>query len=162
MSEDRNEDIREGISVEIPLDEDDFVLRECPACEREFRRHVSADDDEGVSPPPSGYFCPYCGKQASPDSWFTKAQADFLSATAIHQVVGPELDEILGGFAKDSPSLKIEVTGSVSEEKPAPLEEDLDAETRRVKFSCHPTEPIKVDPDWEDDVHCLICGARGR
>lgn len=156
--EGQRENAERGISVGIPLDGDGFVLRECPACEREFRWHVSADEDEGSPVPPGGYFCPYCGKQASPDSWFTKTQANFLSATAIHEVVGPQLDEILGGLAKDSGSLRIEVTGSVGGEKPAPLDEDFDAETRRVEFSCHPSEPIKVALGWEDSVHCLICG----
>lgn len=161
MSEDSHEDSGEAISLEIPLDKDGFVLRECPACEREFRWHISPDDDGGEPTPPDGYFCPYCGKRASPDSWFTQAQVDFLSASAMHQVVGPQLDEILGGFAMESPSLKIEVTGSVGAAEPASLEENLDAETRRVDFSCHPAEPLKVDPDWEGKLHCLICGSTG-
>lgn len=159
MDEDRGEGTERGISVGIPLDEDGFVLRECPACEREFRWHISADEDEGLPAPTDGYSCPYCGKQASPDSWFTTAQADFLTATALHEMVGPQLDEMLGGLARDSGLLRIEVTGSVGDEKPPPLDENFDAKIRRVEFSCHPTEPVKVDLDWQDPVHCLICGS---
>lgn len=158
MDEIGSENTEGGISVGIPLDEDGFLLRECPACEREFRWLVSADEDEGLPAPPHGYFCPYCGKQASPNSWFTKAQANFLSAMALHEVVGPQLDEMLGGFATDSGSFRVDVTGSVGGEKPPPLRQDFDAEVRRVEFSCHPSEPIKVDLGWENAVHCLICG----
>jgi hypothetical protein len=159
VDEDRGEGTERGISVGISLDEDGFVLRECPACKREFRWHVSADEDEGLPAPTDGYSCPYCGKQASPDSWFTTAQADFLTATALHEMGGPQLDEMLGGLARDSGLLRIEVTGSVGGEKPPPLDENLGAETRRVEFSCHPIEPLKIDLGWQGPVHCLICGS---
>jgi hypothetical protein len=159
MGVDRDESVERGISVGIPLDEDGFVLRECPACEREFRWHVSADENEEVPAPLDGYFCPYCGKQASSDSWFTTAQADFLSATALHEMVGPQIDEMLGGLAGNSGLVRIEVTGSGGGEKPAPFDEDFEGETRRLEFSCHPTEPVKVALDWEGSVYCLICGS---
>ncbi|MCY3733741.1 MAG: hypothetical protein OXG42_05625, partial [Chloroflexi bacterium] len=29
---------------------------------------------------------------------------------------------------------------------------------RRVDFSCHPAEPVKVDEAWAGPVHCLCCG----
>jgi hypothetical protein len=28
----------------------------------------------------------------------------------------------------------------------------------RVDFECHPTEPVKVLDDWDNPVHCRICG----
>jgi len=159
VNEDQGKGNEQEISVGIPLDGDGFVLRECPACEREFRWHVSADEDEGLPAPADGYSCPYCKKQAPPDSWFTKAQADFLTATALHEMVGPQLDEMLGGLASDSGLLRVEVTSSVAGEKPPPLDENFDAETRRVEFSCHPTEPVKVDRDWQGPVYCVICSS---
>ena len=33
---------------------------------------------------------------------------------------------------------------------------------RRVDFSCHPSEPVKVLADWSQAVHCLICGTPAR
>jgi hypothetical protein len=41
-------------------------------------------------------------------------------------------------------------------EPPQPLTEDND--TRRVDFSCHPLEPVKVLDDSLKPVRCLICG----
>lgn len=51
----------------------------------------------------------------------------------------------------------LDVTGSRDEpEEMDPLVEEDDM--RRVDFSCHPAEPVKVLDDWDGAVHCLMCG----
>lgn len=157
MSEESPSENERQISVPIPLDAERFVLRECPACEREFRWRV-ADEDEPFEPvPEGGYHCPYCDARAPSQEWFTKAQAEFVSASALHSFA-PGLDQAFAGLERNSGSLRIEVSGSLDPGEPEPLREDLEADARRVEFACHPIEPIKVDPDWQGPLHCLICG----
>ena len=130
-------------TVALPLDADGFLRRECPSCEQESKWIVSETSDPA---PALGYACPYCTERASPDLWFTKAQAEFLTRTAGHEFLGPMLDQFKGsGFkvTKDPP--------------PTPLTEINDM--RRVDFDCHPQEPIKVRDDWASPVHCIICAA---
>jgi endogenous inhibitor of DNA gyrase (YacG/DUF329 family) len=164
MSDQSSDESEMEISVAIPLDEDRFLMRECPACEREFRWHLSEEEspeqsaeEEDVAEEQRELYCPYCGKQSAPDNWFTEAQIEFLQANAMHEI-GPQLDGIFGGMERDSGFLRVEVDGSLDPGKPEPLEEDLAKEARRVDFSCHPEEPVKVDPGWEKPIHCLICG----
>lgn len=147
--------------MSLPLDEDGFVRRECPTCEREFKWH-HAEEGEASSPvPDGGYYCPYCVIQAGPDQWFTKPQIKLAEQTVAHEFVGPELDKVLGGFNKRSGrggGLEIKMTRSSGPEKPTPLDDEPN-DMRRVVFECHPEEPVKVLEDWTRPVHCLICGS---
>src|SRR5438309_1017030 len=74
-----------------------FWRRECPTCEREFKWLHAQDETQATPPPESGYFCPYCGIQAQPDAWHTKAQIAAMEALAHREVIGP----LLKGFARD-------------------------------------------------------------
>ena len=130
------------MSIALPLDADGFLRRQCPGCERECKWFYS-EDSEPV--PAEGYACPYCGQRAMPDHWFTEAQAEFLTRSAGSEMLGPILDEF------KSSGFKVE-----KDPPPAPLAEVNDM--RWVDFVCHPKEPIKVREDWQQPVHCIICG----
>ena len=146
-----------SFSISLPLDDEGFLRRECPNCEREFK-WLPQDDSEPE--PHGGYCCPYCGERASSDSWFTRGQLRVLEAAVDENVIKPQLtgledslvdlEQASGGFL----SARIERSGS---RRPARLTEPTDM--RRVDFDCHPREPVKVMDDWQDAVHCLICGA---
>jgi hypothetical protein len=159
------------LSMSLPLDRDGFLRRECPTCEREFKWLPSPDDlEDGEAeggataqdaPPLEGYYCPYCVVTAPPDAWFTKAQVVVMHDIARRELIEPGLDHLereikrlnrsSGGF------LAIEARLERDEpEEPPPLEETDDM--RRVDFTCHPDEPVKVLDDWDRPVHCLICG----
>jgi hypothetical protein len=43
------------------------------------------------------------------------------------------------------------------EPEPAPELDEPD-DMRRIDFTCHPAEPVKVLDEWDRPVHCLICG----
>lgn len=131
------------IPISLPLDTDGFLRRECPACERESK-WLYSEDSEPM--PEQGYACPYCAQRALPDQWWTKAQAEFATRSAGSEVLGSIMDRFKGpGF---------EVS---KEPPPRPLTEINDM--RRVDFSCHPTEPIKVREDWQQPVYCIVCAA---
>lgn len=136
------------ISVSIPLDNDGFLRRECPTCEREFKWLPS---DNSYEPEPGGYFCPYCQIQADTDHWLTKPQAEYVGAIGLREVAGPLLDDLDRSMRRMGGSVKRDLP-----DEPAELTEDDDM--RRVDFACHPDEPVKVLDEWAKPVHCLICG----
>jgi hypothetical protein len=131
------------LSMAIPTDSDGFARRECPTCERELKWRLASADEEATPAPHGGYFCPYCGVQALPDAWWTKAQVEAAQAQAYREVLKPEIKKRFQGvkFTDNDSAL--------------PLTETDDM--RRVDFACH-DEPVKVLDDWHGPVHCSLCG----
>ncbi len=147
------------LSMSIPLDSDGFMRWECPTCEREFKARPTPEGEESVPVPDGGYFCPYCGVQAPPDAWLTKAQAELAQSLVMAEVVDPMIKKFaddVGKIGRRSGGLVSARVEHMPSEKPVPLTE-LDDMTR-VDFPCHPSEPIKVLDDWTRPVRCLICG----
>jgi hypothetical protein len=146
--------------MSIPLDSDGFLRRECPTCEREFKwLPNTSDEGDTDSVRGGGYFCPYCGVQAPPTAWFTKAQITLAESIVEAEIVGPILENFarnIEGIGRRSGGL-IATTAEYDEpEKVDPLTDTDDMQ--RVDFDCHPSEPVKVSDDWRRPVRCLICG----
>jgi DNA-directed RNA polymerase subunit RPC12/RpoP len=148
------------LSMSLPLDSDNFLRRECPTCEREFKwLHNTADEPSTEQADAAGYFCPYCGVQAPQDAWMTQAQADLAENLVAREVMGPLLKEF-GNTLKDVGRK----SGGLFEARldyRAPDEFDPLTEVddmQRVDFVCHPSEPVKVLDDWTRPVRCLVCG----
>jgi hypothetical protein len=81
-------------SISIPPDEDGYIGRECPECEKYFKITLGTGITEGEPP----CHCPYCGHSAAPDQFFTKAQIEYAKSVVINQVTG--------AFIKDLKSLE--------------------------------------------------------
>jgi hypothetical protein len=158
------------LSMSLPLDGDGFLRRECPTCEREFKWLPSADPDveedvaetSGADEVPESYYCPYCAVTAPPDAWLTKAQVAAAEEIIQRELIDPELHKLereIDRLNRRSGGLiGIEVRLERDEPEPAPELDEPDDDMRRVDFTCHPPEPVKVLDDWERPVHCLICG----
>lgn len=148
-----------SLPISLPLDDDGFLRRECPTCEREFKCLVAQGEDEATPALAGGYFCPYCAVQVPPDAWWTKAQLKLVEATAYGEVIAPELRKLKrdmdrmnrrsGGF--------ISMSMEISEEPEEPELSEVN-DMRRVDFTCHPDEPVKVFENWDSAVHCIVCG----
>lgn len=136
-------------SMEVPLDSNGFLRRQCPTCERELKWLAGDDRDEDVEPevPDGGYYCPYCAIQAPPDAWFTEAQIAQAQAVLIREVVHPEMKKY------ERRGFKVELNSP--DEPASPTESD---DMRRVDFGCHADAPVKVLDDWDGPVHCPMCG----
>lgn len=136
----------------LSVDDDGFLRRECPHCEREFK-WWSGDSSEPM--PAGGYHCPYCDGR-SEDGWWTRPQLAHIEAIAGNRVE----DTLHDAFKplEQSSSKNVKFTVSRSPEKPVPAVPDEPNDMRRVEFACHPTEPVKVLEDWDGAVHCLLCG----
>jgi len=148
--------------MELPLDSDGYLRRQCPRCERVFKWHSDSDEEGSGEPGPSTvYFCPYCGEPSPSDQWFTDAQVDYIQALAsveAMRMVERELRPSLDRFNKTGHGfvgLELEIPRSVP---PPPLFEPDDM--LAIEPPCHPEDPIKVIEDWEGELHCLVCGER--
>ncbi len=128
------------LEIPIPRDQDGFVRRQCPRCERVFKWRVS--DDERDNPRNrTENFCPYCGIASPTDEFWTNEQVEALQSAAGDAALR---DLALRGF-------KVSMTPP-----PPPLVEPNDMDT--VASPCHPTEPVKIIESWDGPIYCLVCG----
>jgi Zn ribbon nucleic-acid-binding protein len=145
--------------IEMPLDSQGFLRRECPACQREFKWHHGPIEGGPVEDLPSEeYFCPYCGEAASLDQWWTTEQVEAIQQMALHDAM-PRVEQDLRDSLKNldkSGFLKTEVKADPVN-PPAPMFEPDDMTP--VASPCHPYEPVKIADDWTGPIHCLVCGA---
>ena len=146
-----------SISLQLPLDKDGFLRRECPHCGRQFKQWQGKRDETQESP--EAYYCPYCYASADADTWYTAQQIEYIQQQAMAEVVGPSLYRLQEQLEQASQSglFHIEMTSPVPVE-PEPLVEFNDM--IRLEFPCHLGEPIKVDEQWDQEVACVMCGTR--
>ena len=142
------------IPIQLPLDSDGFLRRECPHCEQQFKWHdgPANEEAEGHAPPPS-YSCPLCGVPADHDSWWTQEQLDFIHGSASPAIIQSVQDELARAF-KGSKYVTFKADGDIPD-VPSSLTEPDDMQI--VTSPCHAYEPIKV-PDGSGPYHCLVCG----
>lgn len=145
-------------SIELPLDDDGFIRRECPACRTEFKWHYGPTDltpDSFVDP--SSYWCPICGRPADSNAWFTTAQVDYMQKIGVRGFAN-ELDQEMKR-SSNSPSsgfLKIELNASFRTPPSALIEPN---DMAILESPCHPWEPVKVPEQLSPPFYCSICGA---
>lgn len=149
-----------AMQVELPLDSEGYLRRQCPRCERVFKRHSNPDTEgSGETEPTIVYFCPYCGEPSPSDQWFTDEQVDYIQALASTEtvrMVQRQLQPSVERFNRTSDglvSMKLDIPESVP---PPPLFEPGDM--LAIEPPCHPEDPIKVIEGWQGELHCLVCG----
>jgi hypothetical protein len=127
------------LAMSLPLDNDGFLRRECPTCEREFKWLRSpdpeADEDAiaetaGSAEAPESYCYPYCAVTAPPDAWLTKAQVAAMEEIVQRELIDPELDKLVREVDRLNRSsgglIGIEVRVEREEPEPVPeLDEDV-------------------------------------
>ncbi len=146
-----------SLSLQLPLDKDGFLRRECPHCGRQFKQWQSADD--AMQESPEAYYCPYCSASVEADNWHTAQQLEYIQQQAMAEIVGPNLYRLQEQLEQASQSglFRLEMTSPALVE-PEPLLEFDDM--IRLEFPCHVGEPIKVDEQWDQEVACVMCGTR--
>ncbi len=82
------------ISISFPRDENGYLGRECPKCERYFK----ITPGTGLTGADIPCHCPYCGHGAPQNQFFTKEQIEYAKSVAIN--------EITGAFIKDLKTLE--------------------------------------------------------
>jgi hypothetical protein len=150
------------VAVQLPLDPDGYLRRECPQCEREFKwHHGPTEGAPEPAEPPSVYFCPYCGEPAGLDQWYTKDQIETIRAAAMAEVLPKLHNDLKDALSPLNRSgfIKADVKSRQSL-PPPPLIEAADMVA--VTSPCHPYEPVKIAESWDEPIHCLVCGSRYR
>lgn len=147
------------ISISMPLDSDGFLRRECPNCDRQFKwlPGGTGEHPDGYVDPPV-YHCPYCGRSAPPNGWWTQEQLDHaeaMMAEPAHNEVRNRLGDAFNGLRGGPLGMDVKIS-SEEPDPPEPLTE-LD-DMIGVLPPCHPWEPVKLDEDWKDSAHCIVCG----
>lgn len=139
----------ENVSVSLQTDDDGFLSQECPSCKRRFKAKFSEGSDQPIS------FCPYCGHNDT-GCWWTPEQAEYLSAIAAEEIVGPELKKMAREFNRKSSGGLISMNMKVSHSPTprAPVEPDVN--WPMVSFECC-GERIKHDGQ-NSELRCIICG----
>lgn len=145
--------------IEMPLDADSYLDRECPTCLRHFRwHHGPVEGAPRDAPEPVSYFCPYCGADAPLDQWWTTEQVEAIQQAAS----GVALREVRRAFRKGLGNSKgfTFKPSSTSIPPPSPIQIDETDQLIAIASPCHPYEPVKILRSWSDPCHCLVCGAR--
>jgi len=142
------------IPIELALDVDGFLRRQCQSCRGEFKWHhgpTPTRPDTAIDP--AMYTCPLCGTPAPQDQWSTEDQSRYQQETVefyAADAINDELKRALGRNYKP---------GKNTAPAPTPLHEPNDMLI--IESPCHPWEPVKVPQQRADSgpLHCLVCGA---
>lgn len=148
------------LSIELPLDNDGFLRRECPHCELEFKWHNGPANEEAEQHAAfDTFYCPLCGQPAGPDSWWTQPQLDLIEGAASGQI-GRELNDMFDDALKGlrgNGLVKVTTSDRFDEpDAPDPLTEPDDMAI--ITSPCHSWEPVKVPDEASGPFYCLICG----
>jgi hypothetical protein len=139
-------------SMTIPLDADGYLRRECPNCERDFKRVVrKVSEAERSRRSPRGLYCPYCGLPSPSNSWLTKAQVEYTKKVLAELVARERTRKGIMGL------LPLPFHGP-SRLANGELREANDMKV--VRPPCHAESAIKVSELWIGDLYCTVCGLR--
>jgi len=153
------------IPIELPLDLDGFLSRECPTCKFSFKwfptqtigQEQEQEQEQGKI---TNYFCPRCGVTAGLDKWWTPQQLAFFESIATNAVLD-QLTEAIKKWNKPSTGIglvNIEVASESNVQASKPNHFDYETDMVIVESPCHPQEPIKVPIELLPQVNCLVCG----
>jgi predicted RNA-binding Zn-ribbon protein involved in translation (DUF1610 family) len=147
------------LPVELPLDREGYLRRQCPSCERVLKWRP-ADDQQPTNQTENlvEHHCPYCGEVSPGDQWWTDKQVEYLQAIASIEalrIVEQEFRPTIEGINRGSGLLSMEMEVPVLS-PPAPLFEPDDMIA--VEPPCHPGEPFKISEEWNEELHCRVCG----
>ena len=119
--------------MSIPADAENFLRRECPTCEQQFKWHLGPiNDDAAAAPPPSKHYCPLCGQPALPDQWWTREQIAYAQARVM-----PGILEQLANKA----GLQIDAPPTTPNPKVPGWYEFFKPTMTARRMSCSPTPP---------------------
>jgi hypothetical protein len=125
--------------VSLPLDENGYLDRECPAPECQFQFKILVEDWKNICRDEE-VFCPMCRHAAPAKSWFTTEQVDKINNTA-RSVIGTAIGQAMKADAdawnrRQSPNSFIQITMSVKANAPPLVLPISAADPMRQKATC--------------------------
>ena len=142
----------EVIAIEIPADEDGFILFECPKCNEQFKVRPQDYEDDGVAE----IWCPSCGLTS--ESYLTEDVVELAKA----KLINAAMDELHKGFKKlerrtHGEAVSFKAGKNPKHEVENRLEAKIDA-LEVVKLECCGRE-VKIPPlDLSSVYYCPFCG----
>lgn len=107
---------------------------------------------EGAEEPIS--HCPYCGFEGS-ECWWTREQAEYLSAVTAVEILGPDLKRMAGRISSQGEFLGVQANMTLPDIPAEPQEVD-DSAFEIITFPCC-QETIRHDGE-SNQLNCIICG----
>jgi len=173
------------LKVAIPLDEDNFLRRECPYCVREFKIQMSSEDltdlakkgvasfltdddvkksednnDDDPDDEIAKFFCPYCGQEAPRTHWWTQEQLSYMRVYAnniMAKLVNEQLIKPMNrNFNKSSGLISISCKGSEMRYEDPWISDEVN-DMRVFDLVCC-NKKLKFIEDWSKNVYCFYCG----
>jgi hypothetical protein len=152
-------------SLSLPVDEDGFFGRECPACEQPFK--INADQWEAL-PDEAEVTCPYCGEQPEDVNDFmtpdqrerVDAAIDALAEQYVHGAFSGMLRQSFGSRPRRTGGGMFSIEMSVDTGSPPPirvLPEYVEEKVRRT-ITCSNCSTIYAV--YGASAFCPVCGPR--
>jgi len=129
------------ISINIPLDDEGMIGRECLKCKKYFKLKL------GTGLPSDYCHCPYCDYEGKADTFWTKAQIDYAESIAIKEAFNKVINPSLNKLEKSFKDLERSSRNSLIQFK---------VKTSGMNFSI----PVKFyrEKELETTVTCDNCG----
>jgi len=142
--------------VGFPLDDDNYLRRECPYCRREFK--ILKDDFEQLDGE-NNYWCPYCGQEALANQWWTIEQLQLINKVTTNianELINEQLIRPLKKLESRSSSIHI-TTHELGREN-----ELINPERNDMIIFSLPccSKSLKIEESWKDSIYCYYCGFR--
>lgn len=173
--------------IELPLDSDGFLRRECPLCVRQFKVETQEDDRQslvqreleayllqegpeiraesadatGTDEKESEPWCPYCGQTAPRDKWWTQEQIAYIHVFAYNIMAQIVNEQLIRPMKREFSGRR---TGFVSIKF-----DGKEMEYQQPWISPEPDDMtvhalpccglrVKLEDDWSQTVYCHQCG----
>jgi hypothetical protein len=168
--------------IYFPLDGGRFFRRECPLCREEFKIGIletelddlvskgvqnylldkgQTEEQESAESNDVEFFCPYCGQEASADSWWTQEQLAYIAAygrNIIAKIVNEQLIDPLKRSSNRQRGglITFEFKGKRMEYQEPCISPETD-DMVVFPLPCCDRE-VKIRDNWNSAVHCFFCG----
>jgi hypothetical protein len=142
----------DSLEIEIPVDDDGFVPRQCPACRKRFKARPTRDGSDAPR------FCPYCRFEPGGDAW----QPWFTDTQRSH------FDEVTEARARDVVARILRISSGAPPSAFPPHatscesapREPLSASMPDSRLTCRICRSTVKHDDSTSSVYCIACGER--
>ena len=145
----------ESMTISIPLDNEGYMLMQCPRCGDYFKlrsKDYEADDVEEL-------WCPMCGMKN--DSFWPDEVIELAKAKALNQFLGNFEKEIskIGRSLSHQPFIKMSVSSHFNTEREGEMLPAVDAFEEVPCRFCGRSEKLRPLPRYVG-AFCAFCGER--
>lgn len=173
---------RYTLNISFPLDDDNFLRRECPLCHKELKIQIEEKElidliqksinsfliettEEGDAEQDKDleieFTCPYCGQQSLDEIWWTKEQHAYIEVYASNimaQIVNKNLiDPLKRNFrGSNSGAISMRFEGKEMEQQEPWISPEVN-DMEVFDLPCCQRK-MKIDENWIKTVYCFFCG----